>query len=112
MLQANPSAAQPVWIERRRSMRFPTNDEAEVEVVADPPYTLSGFVRDASREGLRLALPKPLARGVQVKITLRGSPTLIGEVRYCRFAGTTYYAGIELASPEANENKSGARLEQ
>jgi hypothetical protein len=43
---------------RRCPQRFPANDEADVEVSGDSTLTLSGFVRDVSQMGLRLALPE------------------------------------------------------
>lgn len=92
----NLTSVEPVWIDRRRAMRFPTNDAAEVEVDGDPSLTLSGFLRDASRTGVRLALPQPLPRGAQVRISVRGAAAIAGEVRYCRWAGTIYYAGVML----------------
>ncbi|HTC32247.1 MAG TPA: PilZ domain-containing protein [Bryobacteraceae bacterium] len=90
------TAAAPVWADRRRAMRFPADDAAEVEVAGDPSFTLPGFLRDASRTGVRLALPQPVTRGAQVRISIRGAAAIAGEVRYCRWAGTTYYAGVML----------------
>jgi hypothetical protein len=87
---------QPAWIERRRATRFPADDAAQVEVAGDPSFTISGFLRDASRTGVRLALPQPISRGAEVRISLGGAPAIPGEVRYCRWAGTIYYAGVML----------------
>jgi hypothetical protein len=90
------NAVEPVWIDRRCAMRFPADDAAEVEVAGDPSFTLSGFLRDASRTGLRLALPQPVSRGAQLRISIGGAAAIAGEVRYCRWAGTIYYAGVML----------------
>jgi hypothetical protein len=84
----------PAWIERRHAMRFPADDDAEVEVAGDPVLKLPGFLRDASQTGVRLALPERVTRGAEVKITIRGTRVLLGEIRYCRCAGDIYYAGV------------------
>jgi hypothetical protein len=85
----------PAGDERRCSERFPVDDEAEVEVSGDSPFTLSGFMRDVSQMGLRLALPERVSPGAKVRISVRGGSTrLTGEVRYCRSAGDIYYAGV------------------
>lgn len=98
MLQTSASLAGPAWIERRDSVRFPADDAAEIEVAGDPAFKLSGFLRDASRRGVRLALPERVSRGADVKIIVRGAVVLHGEVRYCRSAGTIYYAGVLIRS--------------
>jgi protein involved in polysaccharide export with SLBB domain len=96
---ASFSVPEPAWIGRRESVRFPADDEAQIEVAADPPFTLTVLLRDASQRGLRLALPRAVSRGDQVRITIAGSPPLAGEVRYCRAAGAVYYAGVVLYVP-------------
>jgi hypothetical protein len=93
-LQTNLTTAEPIVIERRGAVRFPDDDAAEVEVAGNPGFTLSGFLRDASATGVRVALPNPVPRGAQVTIKVRGALVLAGEVRYCRSAGTVYYAGV------------------
>jgi hypothetical protein len=90
------SANAPRWIERLKSVRFPENDEAQIQLTADPTFQISGFVRDANSAGLRLALPEPLAPGLEIRIILTTGTVLHGEIRYCRFAATTYYAGVLL----------------
>jgi hypothetical protein len=101
MLQTSSNVSTPAWIERRRSMRFPVDDAAEVEIVGNPTVKLSGFLRDASQSGVRLALPDRVSRGAGVKIVVRGSLVLFGEIRYCRCAGDTYYAGVLIHTVEA-----------
>lgn len=89
----------PMGDERRHSERFPADDEADVEVSGDSTFTLSGFLRDVSQMGLRLALPERVSPGASVRISLaRGGTRLTGEVRYCRSAGDIYYAGVVLHS--------------
>jgi len=63
MLPVDSSSSEPTWIERRRSTRFPANDEAQVEVAGDPAVSLPAYLRDASRTGMRLALPLPVTSG-------------------------------------------------
>ena len=96
MAPANSASAEHVWIDRRRSMRFPANDEAQVEVAGDPPVNLPAYLRDASRTGMRLALPMAVSSGAQIKIKIGDASPLLGQVRYCRSAGSVYYAGVEL----------------
>jgi hypothetical protein len=84
----------PEWIDRRHSTRFPADDEAQVEIAGEPAVTLTGFLRDVSQNGVRLALPERVSSGAGVKIAVAGGVELAGEVRYCRSAGTIYYAGV------------------
>lgn len=86
----------PAWIDRRQAVRFPVDDDAEVEVAGHPVVKLSGFLRDASQSGVRLALPERVTRGAEVKIKIRGSVVLYGEIRYCRSAGDIFYAGVQI----------------
>lgn len=88
-------------IDRRRAVRFPADDAAEIEVGGDPEHTLSGFLRDVSKTGMRVALPERLARGAAVKITIRGNLVFVGEVRYCREAGRVFYAGVSVRTVRA-----------
>jgi hypothetical protein len=90
---ASPGAA-TAWIERRQAVRFPADDDVEIEVADDSTLKLSGFLRDASRTGVRLALPERAPRGAEVRIKMRGAVVLLGEIRYCRCAGDIFYAGI------------------
>jgi hypothetical protein len=94
MLQTSSVSLAPAWIERRRSVRFPADDEAEVEIAGEPVVKLSGFLRDVSQHGVRLALPERVNSGAGVKIALAGGLELAGEIRYCRSAGAIYYAGV------------------
>jgi hypothetical protein len=94
MLQQTDSSSAPLWIERRQSVRFPADDEAQIEVAGDPVQKLSGFLRDVSRNGVRLALPERVAQGAQVRIFVAGGVLLEGQIRYCRLAGSIYYAGV------------------
>jgi len=84
----------PAWIERRQAVRFPAHDDVEIEVAGEPTLKLSGFLRDASRTGVRLALPERVSRGAEVRIKLQGALVLLGQIRYCRCAGDIFYAGV------------------
>jgi hypothetical protein len=91
----NAAASTLIEDERRHAERFPVDDEAEVEVVGDSTFMLSGFLRDVTPMGLRLALPERVSPGASITISLRGGyRRLTGEVRYCRSAGDIYYAGV------------------
>ena len=88
------AAAAPAWIERRQSVRFPADDEAQVELMDAPGQKLSGFLRDVSQNGMRLALPEKITSGARVKISVANGHVVEGEIRYCRSAGSIYYAGV------------------
>lgn len=81
-------------VERRREVRYPTNDQAEVEVTYSEPLRLSATVLDISRSGLRLELKTPLGKGLHAKITLGRHVVVFGEVRYCRRSGGGFHAGV------------------
>jgi hypothetical protein len=81
-------------VERRREVRYPTHDQAEVEVMYSAPLRLSATVLDISRSGLRLELNTLLGKGQHVKIVVGRQLVVFGEVRYCRRAGDGFQAGI------------------
>ena len=66
-----------------------------------------GTVLDVSRSGLRVALPKRIDRGVQVKVKLLHN-VILGEVRYCRPVPGAFQAGIrirEFVRPSGRESE-------
>src|SRR5580693_3203699 len=80
--------------ERRREIRYPTQDAAEVEVRHGEILRMPAMVVDVSRSGLRLELPAAVGRGEQVKISLPRQVVILGEVRYCKRSGMVFYAGV------------------
>ena len=79
--------------EKRREIRYPTNDPAQVQVL--PHNTRSpATVLDVSRSGLRLELHASVGRGSQIKVILSEQVVIFGEVRYCRRVGDVFQAGV------------------
>jgi PilZ domain-containing protein len=80
--------------ERRRDVRYPTNDRAQVEVLHANIQHLSALVLDVSRSGLRLGIEERIQPGLELKITLPRQVVIFGEVRYCRRVGKEFHAGV------------------
>ena len=87
------AAAEQQGFERRVEARYPTNDNAEVEVLPGPGPVLDGRVLDVSRSGLRVALPVAVRKAAQLKIRLQHA-VIFGEVRYCRSASGGFHVGV------------------
>jgi hypothetical protein len=83
--------------ERRRDARYPTNDQADVEVLAVNTRHLSAVVLDVSKSGLRIEVHERIGAGSEVRIRLPREAVIHGEVRYCRRAGTGFHVGILIA---------------
>jgi hypothetical protein len=83
--------------ERRRDARYPTSDQADVEVIAVDTRHLSAVVLDVSKSGLRIEVHERIMPGSEVRIRLPREVVIHGEVRYCRRAGTGFHAGILIA---------------
>jgi hypothetical protein len=81
--------------ERRTEARYPAQDPAELQLLPGPSEPIYGTILDVSRSGLRIALPKRVDRGEQVKVKLHGS-VIFGEVRYCRAASGAFHVGIRI----------------
>lgn len=79
--------------ERRTEARYPAQDPAELEILPGPNEPLYGTVLDVSRSGLRVALPKRVGRGEQVRVKLHQN-VIFGEVRYCRSVSGGFHVGI------------------
>jgi hypothetical protein len=82
-------------LERRSESRYPTQDPVEIEILPNPTGTIYGTILDVSRSGLRVALPRRIHRGEQVKVKLHHN-VIFGEVRYCRSVSGTFQAGIRI----------------
>lgn len=87
--------AGPVPVERRSEPRYPANEPAEIELLPSPGEPLYATIIDVSRSGLRLALPKRILRGEQVKVKLNES-VIFGEIRYCRAVYGGFQAGVKI----------------
>ncbi len=82
--------------ERRKGPRMATNDPA-VLIVLKPELSTRTKVRilDASREGLKLEVPRELMRGMVVQVNVRDL-FILAEVRYCRAVGDAFHAGVHI----------------
>jgi len=83
--------------ERRRDARYPTSDQADMEVLAVNTRHLSAVVLDVSKSGLRIEIHERIGPGSEVRIRLPRKVVIHGEVRFCRRAGTGFHAGILIA---------------
>jgi hypothetical protein len=98
---------EPHDAERRSEARYPTEDPAEVEILPGPSEPIYGTILDVSRSGLRVAVPRRIDRGEQVKVKLHQN-VIFGEVRYCRLASGRFNVGIriqDLVRPAGRANQ-------
>lgn len=91
-----PNEASPC-IERRRGVRYPTNDAAEVEIFPQAVAREDALILDVSRSGVRVHLKTKAPSGAYLKIRLLKTNLLIfGEVRYCRPVADGFDAGVRI----------------
>jgi hypothetical protein len=83
--------------DRRRYVRIPTNDPAQVNVIGAESKLMEGRVVDVSRGGLRLRLAQMFAQGTKLRIQLRETGVL-AEVRYCVAVDGEYDVGVQIQS--------------
>src|SRR5579862_8590362 len=83
----------PKPAESRREQRFPSNDQALMQIVSP---RRDGFwdvkVLDVSRHGMQLGVAKFLTPGTIVKVRLNEA-FVRGQVRYCVPVRDSFYAG-------------------
>jgi hypothetical protein len=80
--------------EKRREPRYPCKDAVAVRILSVAPRHFPATVLDVSRSGLRLEVAIPIAKGSEIEVTARSQIVIFGEVRYCRRAGDSFYAGV------------------
>jgi hypothetical protein len=86
----------PIGVRDRRSeARYPAQEPAELEIMFGDGTPIYGTILDISRSGLKIALPKRISRGEQVKVKFNRN-VIFGEVRYCRAVSPVFYAGIRI----------------
>jgi len=97
--------------DKRREIRYPTNDQAEVRMLPSSGEHLAATIVDISKSGLRLELGSTLLKGSRVEITTSPRKLIIfGEVRYCRRVGGIFNAGILIEGVVAPAGDSEAHL--
>ena len=84
----------PPVTDRRKELRYPCHDPAEVRVVRDGEASFPATIRDISKSGLRVASAVQLTQGSRVEIVLVDQAVVFGEVRYCRAVGQEFHAGV------------------
>ena len=92
---------------RRGEARYPAQEPAELEILFGDGTPIYGTILDVSRSGLRIALPRRISRGEQVKVKLNRN-VIFGEVRYCRAVSAAFQAGIriqDLVRPVSGESQ-------
>lgn len=82
-------------MDRRREARYPAKEPAELEILFGGADPIFGLILDVSRSGLRIAIPKRISRGEQVKVKFHRN-VIFGEVRYCRAVTQIFHAGIRI----------------
>jgi hypothetical protein len=96
-LRLGRSSPPPARTERRREMRYPTNDPVDIQLLdAGGGPLMEGKVLDVSRSGLRLELRAPFSKGLRLKIALRDRTIIFGETRYCLRASPFYHVGVAI----------------
>jgi PilZ domain len=81
--------------ERRKEIRYSTNDPAVVSILPLNGDRMPAAVIDISKSGLRLELGKAIRKGGRIEVKIMPSNLVIfGEVRYCRRSGAVYHAGV------------------
>jgi hypothetical protein len=84
--------------DRRRYVRIPTDDIAQVSVVgAATSEPMEVRVMDVSRGGMRLRLLQMLSHGTMLRVQLRDTAVL-AEVRYCVASNDVFVAGVQVHS--------------
>jgi hypothetical protein len=77
---------------RRRELRFQADQPVVVSVLAP----LSGKIDGASKSGLRVIIPVPVAVGAFVQVKWDRA-VVVGRVRYCREIGPNAYSiGVKI----------------
>ena len=80
--------------DRRREVRYPCRDSADVRSLDHLGTTHKATVLDISRSGLRIQVGVHLAKESRVEIVIHKHAIIFGEVRYCRTYGEGFHVGI------------------
>jgi hypothetical protein len=84
--------------DRRRYVRIPTDDMAQVSVVgAAASEPMEARVVDVSRGGMRLNIKQLLAAGTMLRVQLRDTGVL-AEVRYSVASDGAFTTGVQVQS--------------
>ncbi len=82
-------------MESREHPRYPTDRLVEIKILDQPGEQSRARLSNLSASGARLLVERPLPLGAPLQINC-DDLILLGEVCYCRPAGSLYAAGIKL----------------
>jgi len=113
-LAALSSHSGPYVRERRRFIRFATDEPVSVRILNPVSFARDAArVLDTSRDGLKLRVSEFLAPGSTIQVRLANA-IAFGEIRYCKPVGSGFHVGVQLqdtfpapcAEPELARRKS------
>lgn len=82
--------------ENRKSPRVATDDPAVLTVLKpERSPRIKMRIVDASKEGMKLQVPRELMTGTIVQVHVRDL-FILAEVRYCIAAGKAFHAGVQI----------------
>jgi PilZ domain len=88
-----PSLWKSIGWERRKEVRYPTNDPALVRLSPGKEY-VSGTILEISKSGVRIELNSPITAGSRVEIILPGGAVVFGSIRHCKRVADAQHAGV------------------
>jgi hypothetical protein len=80
---------------RRRELRFEIDQPVRVINLGETSSPVAGRLANFSANGIRLLLDHEIHPGTMVKVEW-GSTILLGEIIYCKPAGSEFSVGLEL----------------
>jgi len=82
--------------DRRRELRYPCREIAEVRVLSGELGPLPALVLDLSRSGLRLEIGAALPQGRTIAVVLPREVIVFGRIRYCHSTREAFHAGVRI----------------
>ena len=97
--------------DRRREVRYPCRDSADVRSLDDLGASHKATVVDISRSGLRIEVGVHLAKETHVEIVIHKHAIIFGEVRYCRTYGEGFHVGILIEQVFYSHDHQGTHID-
>lgn len=82
--------------ERRREVRYPCCEPAEIQAVPSDGRRFAGTLLDISRSGLRVELGRHFAVDSAIQVSLPKHALIFGSVRHCRRVDDRFVVGIRI----------------
>lgn len=101
----------PPTDDRRKEIRYPCHDPAEVRLLHNDAPGFAASVLDISKSGLRLACPIQLDEGSRLEVILQRQAIVFGEVRYCQKVGQEFHSGVQIERVFYTMNVSSDHLD-